>query len=170
MDRELDFEMLVELHYPTLYRFAFSLTRQESDARDLTQQTFYIWAKKGTQLNDKTKAKSWLFTTLHREFLVRRRKIIRFPEVDLESTMDLPEVAPKLESADAPLLLQALARIDPSFQAAVSLFYLEDYSYAEIAGILEIPLGTVKSRIARGVGQLQRLLITPERAISGRNA
>ncbi|MDB6039097.1 MAG: polymerase subunit sigma-24 [Verrucomicrobiales bacterium] len=169
MDQELDFEMLVELHYPALYRFAFSLTRQESDARDLTQQTFYIWAKKGTQLNDKTKAKSWLFTTLHREFLVRRRKIVRFPEVDLGSTTDLPEVAPKLESADAPLLLQALARIDPSFQAAVSLFYLEDYSYAEIAGILEIPLGTVKSRIARGVGQLQRLLITTERAISGRN-
>jgi RNA polymerase sigma factor (sigma-70 family) len=169
MNQELDFEMLVELHYPSLYRFAFSLTRQESDASDLTQQTFYIWARKGTQLNDKTKAKSWLFTTLHREFLLRRRKIVRFPEVELEASSKLPEVAPKLESADAPLLIETLGRIDPTFQAAVSLFYLEEYSYAEIAGILEVPLGTVKSRIARGVGQLQKLLLEPERVGSGRS-
>jgi RNA polymerase sigma-70 factor (ECF subfamily) len=45
------------------------------------------------------------------------------------------------------------------FQAAVALFYLEDYSYNEIAAILEIPLGTVKSRIARGIAQLRVLIL-----------
>jgi RNA polymerase sigma-70 factor (ECF subfamily) len=51
-----------------------------------------------------------------------------------------------------------LGRVDPQFQAAVALFYLEDYAYQEIATVLGIPLGTVKSRIARGLGQLKGLL------------
>ena len=66
-----DFEQIVSQHYEPLYRFAFSLTRSEADACDLTQQTFYIWATKGHQLQDRSKVKSWLFTTLHREFLNR---------------------------------------------------------------------------------------------------
>src|SRR5262249_20576070 len=64
-----DFESLVHLHYAALYRFALSLTCNENDASDLTQQTFYIWATKGHQLRDVSKVKAWLFTTLHREFL-----------------------------------------------------------------------------------------------------
>jgi RNA polymerase sigma-70 factor (ECF subfamily) len=56
-------------------------------------------------------------------------------------------------------VLQLLGQVDEQFQAAVALFYLEDYSYNEIATILEIPLGTVKSRIARGLGQLKDLVL-----------
>ena len=52
-----------------LYRFALSLSRQESDAADLTQQTFFLWASKGHQLRDQSKVKTWLFTSLYREFL-----------------------------------------------------------------------------------------------------
>lgn len=164
MAMAMDFEKLVELHYQSLYRFAFSLSRNESDAVDLTQQTFYILAKNGNQVRDPGKIKSWLFTTLHREFLARVRKTARFPQLDFEQAEpDLPSIAPATESADAPAVLQALARVDDNFQAAVALFYLEDYSYPEIAEILEIPLGTVKSRISRGILQLQRLLIeTPQ--------
>lgn len=160
MSQELEFEKLVELHYQPLYRFAFSLTRNESEASDLTQQSFYILAKSGGQIRDWQKAKSWLFTTLHREYLGRRRKMIRFPETEFaEAEAELPSIAPTLETADAPAVLRALSQVDASFQSAVALFYLEDYSYPEIAEILEVPLGTVKSRIARGLMQLQRLLI-----------
>jgi RNA polymerase sigma-70 factor (ECF subfamily) len=160
MAQELDFDKLVELHYQSLYRFALSLTRDETEACDLTQQCFFILAKHGGQLRDRDKAKSWLFTTLHRDFLGRRRKMIRFPEMDVaEAEAELPPIPPRLEAADGSLVLRALEQIDPNFQAAVALFYLEDYSYPEIAAILEVPLGTVKSRIARGIGQLQRLLV-----------
>jgi RNA polymerase sigma factor (sigma-70 family) len=166
MAPELDFEKLVELHYQSLYRFAMSLTRNETEACDLTQQTFFILAKNIEQLRDREKAKSWLFTTLHREFLGRRRKMIRFQEVEVsEAEAELPTEPARPEEADAPALLRALGQIDPVFQSAVSLFYLEDYSYGEIAEILNAPLGTVKSRIARGIGQLQRLLVDSPTAL-----
>ena len=158
---ELDFQSLVELHYSPLYRFAMSLTRAESDACDLVQQTFLTWATKGHQLQDASKVKSWLYTTLHRAFLESRRRGARFPHLEIsEAEAELPSVEPDLVSRlDAQEVLKLLSRVDERFQAAVTLFYLEDYSYDEIAAILEVPLGTVKSRIARGLGQLKELVL-----------
>src|SRR5271169_6187021 len=87
------FESVVAQYYEPLYKFAFSLTRAEADACDLTQQTFTVWAKKGHQLRDATKVKTWLFTTLHRAFLESRRRQTRFPHLDLEaSEAELPPV------------------------------------------------------------------------------
>ena len=161
MSSDAEFERIVDLYYPSLYRFAFSLTRQESDACDLTQQTFYIWATKRHQLREEAKVKSWLFTTLHREFLRKTRRSIRFPETEIgEAEGELPQITPAgVAMLDGKTIVAALGRVDLVFQAPVSLFYLEDYSYPEIANILEIPLGTVKSRISRGVAQLQRLIL-----------
>ena len=158
---DLDFQSLVDLHYGPLYRFAMSLTRSESDACDLVQQTFLVWATKGHQLEDPSKAKSWLFTTLHHSFLESRRRTTRFPHLEIsEAEGELPNVEPELlNHLDAQDAVQLLGRVDAQFQAAVALFYLEDYSYAEIATILEIPLGTVKSRIARGIAQLRELVL-----------
>ena len=156
----LDFEGLVARYYGPLYQFAFSLTRSEADACDLTQQTFYVWATKGHQLRDPEKVKTWLFTTLHRQFLESRRRQIRFPHQDLEAAeLELPVILPgAISQLDTALVLATLGRVEETFQAPVSLFYLQDHSYKEIAEILELPLGTVKSRISRGIGQLQKLL------------
>ncbi|MBC8188379.1 MAG: hypothetical protein H8E78_09285, partial [Proteobacteria bacterium] len=65
-ENEENFENLVKEHYRPLYRFAFALAGTESEASDLTQQTFCIWGEKGHQLRDGAKAKAWLFTTLNR--------------------------------------------------------------------------------------------------------
>jgi RNA polymerase sigma-70 factor (ECF subfamily) len=158
MASSLDFESLVARFYEPLYQFAFSLTRSESDACDLTQQTFYIWATKGHQLRDGSKVKSWLFTTLHREFLESRRRQARFPHQELEeSEVELPIVTPSLvNQLDTGQVIQALGAVDEVYQAPVALFYLEDLSYKEIAEVLDVPIGTVKSRMARGIAQLQR--------------
>jgi RNA polymerase sigma-70 factor, ECF subfamily len=161
MATKLDFEVLVDRYYASLYRFALSLTRTESDACDLTQQTFWLWARKGHQLHDATKVKSWLFTTLHREFLQRQRHSTRFPHQEIEGTAaDLPSISPRVvEQMDGHIVLDCLAKIDGLFRAPVALFYLEAYSYQEIADVLQVPLGTVKSRIARGIRQLQAALL-----------
>jgi RNA polymerase sigma factor (sigma-70 family) len=160
MSSELDFESVVGRHYESLYQFAFSLTRSEADACDLTQQTFYIWAKKGHQLRDSSKVKSWLFTTLYRDFLEKRRHQTRFPHQELSLVQaELPPVTPSLVNRlDAQQAFEALRRVDEVYQAPLALFYLEDYSYKEIADILGVPIGTVKSRLSRGVTQLRQCL------------
>ena len=158
------FEAIVSEHYEPLFRFALSLTRTESDARDLTQHTFEVWARKGHQLRDITKVKTWLHTTLHRTFLKARRTQYRFPQQDLEEVIEqLPAVSPVLsDRVDALQVLPALAKVDQAYQAAVALFYLEDYASKDIARILDVPLGTVKSRIARGIAQLREILLSDE--------
>ena len=162
-----DFEQIVSRHYEALYRFALSLTHTEADACDLTQQTFYVWATKGEQLRDRSKVKSWLFTTLHREFLSIRKRTVRFPHVELSDEIeDLPAVSVEISNTlDAAGLLQFLEQVQEPYLAALSLFYLEDYSYKEIADILEVPIGTVRSRISRGVAQLQGLMLAEPRTI-----
>jgi RNA polymerase sigma-70 factor (ECF subfamily) len=168
MRGEPDFEQLVEEHHAPLYRFALSLAHDESEAADLVQEAFYIWAAKGHQLTDPARVKSWLFTTLHREFLGRRRRLARFPHHELsEVEAELPDAPPAPpERLDWRVLADCLAKVDPTFQAPVALFYLEDYSYNEIAAILGVPLGTVKSRISRGIAQLQQMFARPERPAS----
>jgi len=93
---EIEFESLIRNHYRPLYQFAMSLTGSEADAWDLTQQTFYIWAAKGGQLRDASKVKTWMFTTMHRAFLEKVRRQVRFPHTELaQAEWELPEVAPE---------------------------------------------------------------------------
>jgi RNA polymerase sigma-70 factor (ECF subfamily) len=164
MNSDAEFEKIVDLYYASLYRFALSLSKQESDACDLTQETFYIWGTKRGQVRDQSKIKSWLFTTLHREFLRKKRRTTRFPELELEAAaLELPPIDPaSIARLDGQTVLAAFKEIDQSFLAPLALFYIEDYSYLEIAEILDIPLGTVKSRISRGIAQLQEVILDGE--------
>jgi RNA polymerase sigma-70 factor (ECF subfamily) len=164
---ELNFEDLVSTYYQPLYRFAYSLARNAEEAADLTQQTFLIWAKKGSTLKDKTKVKSWLFTTLYREFLGIRRKSSRFPHINAEAIEhELPTISPNVVSKiDSKRAVDALNEIDEAFRAPLVLFYLKDLAYKEIAEILDIPIGTVMSRLSRGKAQLKKILNKPKKNI-----
>ena len=158
---DLQFDQVVTEHYATLYRFALSLTHNESESLDLTQQTFYLWAAKGGQLRDRTKLKSWLCTTLYREFLGDRRHAQRFPQVEL-SVVEHELLAVETEvidKMDAALVMEALLEVDEIYRAPLMLFYTEDRSYLEIAEILGVAIGTVMSRLARGKQLLRRRLL-----------
>jgi RNA polymerase sigma-70 factor (ECF subfamily) len=157
---EVDFEKLVEDFYMPLYCFGLSLSRNESDAFDLTQQTFYAWAAKGHQLRDAAKVKTWLFTTLYREFLAKKRRDERFVETDEDTVFAEPmEISPSvIDEIDASIVQKALHDLDERYRAPVTLFYMEQHSYREIAEILSLPLGTVMSRISRGKAELRRRL------------
>jgi len=156
----LDFEKLVEDFYMPLYRFALSLSRKESDAGDLVQQTFFLWASKGHQLRDKSKVKTWLFTSLYREFLARKRQQDRFVDVENNPEAISAQViaASVVNQLDGDIVQRALFALEEIYRAPLTLFYLEQHSYKEIAETLEIPVGTVMSRISRGKEQLRKAL------------
>lgn len=161
------FTQLVDAHYASLYRFALSLAKNSADAGDLVQETFFIWATKGSGLRELTKAKSWLFTTLYREFLRGRRRGAR--AVSLEELppgeADVPaEEVDRVRRMDAASVVSALQEVDEVFRAPLTLFYLDDLSYLEIADVLDVPIGTVMSRLSRGKAQLRAALASGERA------
>ncbi|HTG44958.1 MAG TPA: RNA polymerase sigma factor, partial [Verrucomicrobiae bacterium] len=133
---------------------------------DLTQQTFYVWARKGHQLRDPARVKSWLLTTLHRDFLQSREHAARFPHYEVDSVAnDLPRITPKLgDHLDGNTVMAALQQVEQLYRAPLTLFYLDNFSYLEIAQLLDIPAGTVMSRLSRGKEQLRKLLdVTPRR-------
>lgn len=154
------FQRLVDLHYGALFRFGLSLAGSSDAASDLVQQTFFLWAEKGHQLRDPSKAKSWLFTTLYREYLTTYRRNVKHPLVELDDTTgELPVVDPAVfANLDGSTVVAALHRLDEVFRVPLTLFYLQDLSYKEIAELLEMPIGTVMSRLSRGKEQLRALL------------
>ena len=158
---QIDTQVLVERHYQALYRFALSLSRSESDASDLTQQTFYLWAAKGHQLRDQTKAKTWLFTTLYREFLAIRRRAERHPHEEMnEDHHAAPEISAEAANKfDSTVVQKALSQLNEKYAPALTLFYLKDHSYKQISEVLGIPIGTVMSRLCRGKQELRKLLV-----------
>ncbi len=160
MERSLDFEQLVEEYYQHLYRFGLSLCGNTDVACDLTQETFYLAIKNEHQLRDTLKVRSWLFTILYRSYLPKRRHETRFPHHELDLVVqELPCAEPeRVERLDAQVVVSALSAIDEIFRVPLVLFYLEDMSYREIGEFLDIPLGTVMSRLARGKAMLRQQL------------
>ena len=165
------FTQLVDAHYMSLYRFALSLAKNSADAGDLVQQTFFIWATKGHSLRESTKAKSWLFTTLYREFLRGRRRDSRATSLEDLAPGEADVAAEEVDRVarmDAASVVAALQAVDEVFRAPLTLFYLEDMSYLEIAETLEVPIGTVMSRLSRGKAQLRAALAVHEEAAKAR--
>jgi RNA polymerase sigma factor (sigma-70 family) len=153
------FEVIVNAHYQGLYRFAFSLAHCEAQACDLTQETFRKFATKAAQIESPGKVKTWLFTTLYREFIDGRRRDSRVEPLDAEQhEFTAVAEADQADKFDAALARETLLKIDEAFRAPLALFYLQDHSYREIAEILGVPLGTVMSRISRGRAMLRELL------------
>ncbi len=151
------FEAVVSAYYEPLYRFALGLSRSEADAADLTQRAFERFGEKAHTVRDTTKTKTWLFTTLYRDFLQHKRHSTRFPETELDDSHDATIVElPRAEvAADANTAVAALHALEEPFRSTLALFYLQEHSYQEIADILEVRIGTVMSRLARGKEMLR---------------
>ncbi len=161
--RDLDYAYAVEQFYEDLSKFAFGLAGNENDAEDLTQDTYHVLLTKGDAIRDSRKVKSWLFTTLYRLFLGQRRHTVRFPEMPVESAeCELPTIPPQhVEMLDGSIVVAALNQLDEAYRAPLTLFYLEELSYKQMAEVLGVPIGTIMSRLSRGKEALRRRLRSP---------
>jgi len=157
---EVDYEQAVSSLYEPLYGFAYSLSGNENDACELTQETFARLLAKSSQLRDGSKVKSWLFTTLYRVFLGWKSREQRLPHVEISSVEhELPSVAAELvDTMELDTVRAVLLEIDERYRLPLTLYYLEEHSYEEIAELLQIPIGTVMSRLSRAKALMRESL------------
>lgn len=159
-DRTDTFEVEALAVLDGLYRTALRLTRSPADAEDLVQDTYLKAFRAVDSFEPGTNLRAWLFTILHNTFRNRLRDRAREP-VDADSETveraanlpaaagDTPE-ALLLRDVLAPELQAAIDDLPAAFRQAVWLRDVEEFSYADIAEMLQIPIGTVMSRISRG--------------------
>lgn len=143
----------------SLYGTAMRLTRRAQDAEDLVQETYLKAFRAAKQFERGTNLKAWLFTILHNTYRNMRRHDGRNPvdvnsetveqAVDVAGADQTPEQLLTRATLDADLQ-GALDALPDAFRQAVWLRDVEEFAYAEIATMLEIPIGTVMSRISRG--------------------
>ena len=143
----------------SLYGTAVRLTRRTQDAEDLVQETYLKAFRASNQFEPGTNLKAWLFTILHNTFLNMRRHDGRSPvDVNSETVERAIDTAAEEQSPEQLLtratldvdLQAALDELPEAFRQAVWLRDVEEFSYADIAKMIDVPIGTVMSRISRG--------------------
>lgn len=159
----LDVETLVAEHGPVLYRYAYRLTGLAADAEDLTQQVFLTALAKLDQLREPSAVRAWLFSVLRRAFLRQQRKPRPQPAANFEIDVDLLAVnVPEELALDGEELQRAIDELPDEYKLVLVGFYFEDCSYKELAERLELPIGTVMSRLSRAKGYLRAQLLGPD--------
>lgn len=167
-DKAAAFELEALPHLDAVYRFALRLTGSPADAEDLVQETFLRAYRSWDHYTPGTRAKSWLFTICRNAFLRQRQQEHRRGEVIQQAAApDAPLFMPAYQDdpegrfftglVDATILDQ-IDKIPAEFREVVLLSDLEGLTYQEIADVLAVPLGTVKSRLFRGRRLLQQSL------------
>jgi len=158
---------MVELFYESLYRYAYRLSGSAADADDLTQEAFCKAQMQFATLRDRGRAKPWLFSIVRNLYLHRLRSERQHATVPLEAVAELPEDAPdELPPIDPEQLQKALDELPEVFRSPIILFYFEDFSYRDIADQMDLPIGTVMSRLARAKATLRQKLF-PEAFAGG---
>ena len=150
---------------------AFRYTGNRSDAEDMTQETLYRAFKNFHQLKDEAKCKSWMLAILRNIFLKevsrggRKNEVLQdkravYPDM-LEHTSDnllCPE-GEAIKRGEEETVQKALREVPEKYKTPLLLFYMEEMAYEEISDALEIPIGTVMSRISRARGFVKKELI-----------
>ena len=153
-----------------LYRTAMLYSGNRFDAEDLVQETFLAGFRSRHQLKDRRKIKPWLFVILRNRFLKRLQRQTTRVEQTYDDTVDYIDALETFAQRED--VLQALERrstaenvhrwlktLPERYRSVLILYYLKEFSYQEIADTLEIPQGTVMSRISRGKQRLKSAMI-----------
>lgn len=164
-DRDLStFERIALPELDFIFKSAYRMSGNRSDAEDLAQETFQTAFEKFSQLKDLAKIRSWLFMIMRNIYLKKVVRERKYPSVDLEvadyNPKEIKSVSQDVLSKIADSELQAvLDELEEKYKTPLVLSYLGGYSYQEIADMLHIPIGTVMSRISRGKAFLKRQIL-----------
>ncbi len=151
---------LVEQYHGLLYRYAYRLCGSAADAEDLTQQAYLNAQRRLHLLREPDRAKSWLCAIVRNLYLKSLRERRAEPVGELKE-LPVVENLPSLPGdVDAEQLQRSLSELPEAYRTTLVLFYFDEFSYREIAEHLEVPLGTVMSRLARAKTHLKRKLLS----------
>jgi RNA polymerase sigma factor (sigma-70 family) len=162
------FHSLIDQQIPRLRRYARALTRNPGRADDLVQDTLLRALAKQHLWEPDTNLRAWLFTLMHNQYVNDVRRSAREGQTVEIDTMSNGLTATTDPTASRQLheLGRALAQLPDEQRETILLVGLEGLSYEETAAILAVPVGTVRSRLSRGRGNLRRLMDVPKRAPS----
>lgn len=170
--KQKDFDDEIIPHMDALYNFALRLTSDPNDAEDLVQDTIVKAYRFFSSYEKGTNAKAWMFRILKNSFINNYRKTSKKP-----SQVDYDEVSSYYESVRADStdttdleslmfremmdddLSEALSRLPEDFRTVVLLCDVDGYTYEEIANMLDVPIGTIRSRLHRGRNLLKTELL-----------
>ena len=161
------FEKHLSPHVPVLYKSAIRMCGNPNDAQDLVQETLYSALKSFHQLIDPAKSKSWMFSILRNLFLKDIEKTKKRAEIEFDSVCDKlsdrqhPE-GDFLRAEFRSNIQVVLDTLDERLRVVLVKFYFDGLSYKEISELLNIPIGTVMSRIARAKVYLKREILRSE--------
>jgi RNA polymerase sigma-70 factor (ECF subfamily) len=161
-----DFETLALPLLDPLYNFARWMTRDAEEARDLVQETFAKALKALPSFREGTNFRAWMFRILRNTFLtsrtgLERRNTVQESEEGLSDqvvTLNTPELA-LVRRADTQIVQEGIATLQPAFREVLILADLEELKYQEIADAMDIPIGTVMSRLARARKLLRQYIV-----------
>ena len=166
--KRASFEREALVHLDMLYRVALRLTGNPSDADDLVQETMLKAYRAWDQYQQGTNAKAWLLTILRHAFINEYRRRIRHPETVDVDAIEPFAVFPEVQDEDPQgaffdkivddQVLNAIDQLPVVFRETLVLSDVEGMSYQEIAQVLKVPVGTVKSRLFRARRLLQAKL------------
>lgn len=152
-------EEVLRENYRALFAYAYSLTKNKTDAADLTQQVTVILATRWQDIRDPSRVRPWLYSCLYREFIRMRKRNARLVPLDDSHEQETPDIIPAQELAhDCRSVVHAIHSLEEPHRSVLALHYLDELSYREIAEVLEIPTGTVMSRLSRAKDVIRRTL------------
>jgi RNA polymerase sigma-70 factor (ECF subfamily) len=159
MPAAIDMTSLVHEHHAAVYRYACRLCGCSAEAEDLTQQTFLTAHQRLTQLREPARARAWLLAVVRSCFLKSLRRKRPAPAQNFDFNMDeVADRAPAVSHVDRDELYAALGELPDDFRLILLMFYFEELSYYEIAQELQLPIGTVMSRLSRAKRHLRNKL------------
>ncbi len=159
----LEIRDVIRQHHATIYRYAYRLAGCSADADDVCQQTFLIAHQRLSQVRHVDRVDRWLMAVARSCFLKSKRVRRGALACDLEFDMALvPEPPVAGQEIDRELLASALADLAEDFRVVLLMFYFEELSYAEISAQLEVPIGTVMSRLSRAKSHLRNKIVAAE--------
>jgi RNA polymerase sigma-70 factor (ECF subfamily) len=163
-EREFNFARMLAAEIPRLRRYARALTRDVIRADDLVQDGLIRALAKQHLWQPGTDLRAWLFTILHNQYVNDVRRSIREgSHVMLEKGPQLTAQSNAIPTLQLRDLEAALGRLQPEQRQVILLVGLEGMRYEEVASVLNVPVGTVRSRLSRGRDQLRRLMDMEER-------